>query len=91
VGSLASLASATPQETIKEGAGEIVEEPDAEWRKGDGESPPSFKAIFLATVRCGYSHETSGQEKQRALTCSESSHPILHLSSCHTQPPQTLS
>lgn len=84
MGSLASLANATPQETIKEGAGGIAEEADAEWRKGNGESPPSFKAIFLATVRCDYSHE-----KQRALTCSGSSHLILHLFSCHTQPPQT--
>ena len=51
--SIKSTTSATPSNQIKDNwATQIpnLEEETEPWRKGDGGSPPSFRAIFLATV-----------------------------------------
>lgn len=51
VGSLASLASGMPgPSSLAQVRDHSDEDEDEAWRKGDGDNPPSFKAIFLATV-----------------------------------------
>jgi hypothetical protein len=53
-GSIGSIASQKVQTTsiqhALEEAAMTQEEDEQSWRKGDGGSPPSFRAIFLATV-----------------------------------------
>jgi len=76
VGSLASFASAVPGSSgLAQVRNNSEEEEDEAWRKGDGESPPSFKAIFLATVRssCDLHLLSRLTETQRIITPDPSS------------------
>ncbi len=61
----------------------VDEEDDEAWRKGDGGSPPSFRAIFLATVR-----STTRQDIQLTCAVISVSSPLIPLPSSYLPPSQ---